>query len=85
MKLAVGALGGISMRQFVQFAALAAVFAAMPVAALRGDEASAKIRLADKGIRVTHYGLTLTDEAALAKEFHEANTLKRSCSPRFAN
>ena len=48
-----------------------------PLAAVRGDEASAKARLASKGIRVTHSGLSLTDEAELAKEFREAATLKR--------
>jgi clan AA aspartic protease (TIGR02281 family) len=49
----------------------------MPIAALRGDEASAKAKLADKGIRVVHSGLSLVDEVELAKEFREAATLKR--------
>jgi aspartyl protease family protein len=44
---------------------------------LSADEASAKAKLADQGIRVTHAGLSLTDEADLNKAFGEAAVLKR--------
>jgi aspartyl protease family protein len=47
------------------------------LAVVRGDEATAKARLSSKGIRVTHSGLSLTDESALAKEFRETAVLKR--------
>jgi aspartyl protease family protein len=44
---------------------------------LSADEASAKAKLADQGLRVTHAGLSLTDEADLNKAFGEAAALKR--------
>lgn len=65
------------MRRFWQCSILACVLLARPVAAVRGDEASAKVTLTSKGIRVTHSGLSLTDELELAKEFREAAVLKR--------
>jgi clan AA aspartic protease (TIGR02281 family) len=56
---------------------LACAVLATWAAAVRGDEASAKASLLSKRIRVTHSGLSLTDEAELAKEFREGATLKR--------
>jgi clan AA aspartic protease (TIGR02281 family) len=56
---------------------LACAVLATSVTAVRGDEASAKASLLAKGIRVTHSGLSLTDEAELAKEFRQGATLKR--------
>jgi len=65
------------MRRFCQFFVLTCLLLVQPAAAVRGDEASTKAALASKGIRVTHSGLSLTDEVELAKEFREATGLKR--------
>jgi len=65
------------MRRTWRFFVLACALLAGPLAVVRGDEASAKARLVSKGIRVTHSGLSLTDESALAKEFRETAVLKR--------
>lgn len=43
----------------------------------RGDEASAKARLAAKGIRATHAGLSLVNEADFSKAVTKAASLKR--------
>lgn len=48
-----------------------------PGARVFADQASAKARLASKGIRVTHGGLSVTEEAELGKEFREMATFKR--------
>jgi clan AA aspartic protease (TIGR02281 family) len=65
------------MCRFRPFLILACAVLATASTAVRGDEASAKARLLSKGIRVTHSGLSLTQEVELAKEFREAATLKR--------
>lgn len=65
------------MRQFRQIAVACAV-STLFVASLRGDDqAAVKAKLAAKGIRVTHSGLSLTDETELSKQFRELTTLKR--------
>jgi clan AA aspartic protease (TIGR02281 family) len=43
----------------------------------RADEAAAKAKLAAKGIRATHAGLSLADEAELSKSVKKADSLKR--------
>src|ERR1700677_4644106 len=40
-------------------------------------EAAARSKLSEKGIHVSHSGLSLVDEKQLAHAFNEANTLKR--------
>jgi clan AA aspartic protease (TIGR02281 family) len=65
------------MRRFCQCFVLTCLLLVQPAAAVRGDEASAKATLASKGIRVTHSGLSLTDEVELNKGFREATALKR--------
>ncbi len=40
-------------------------------------EAAARTKLSEKGIHVSHSGLSLVDEKQLAHAFNEANTLKR--------
>jgi len=65
------------MRRFFQCVVLGSALLAAPLSAARSDEASAKASLAAKGIRVTHSGLSLTEEAELAKGFREIVTLKR--------
>ncbi|HXY32808.1 MAG TPA: retropepsin-like aspartic protease [Planctomycetaceae bacterium] len=40
-------------------------------------EAAAREKLSEKGIRVSHAGLSLVDEKELARALNEANTLKR--------
>jgi aspartyl protease family protein len=65
------------MRLFRQLAVVCAA-STLIVAPLRGDDqAAAKSKLAAKGIRVTHSGLSLTQETELSKQFHELATLKR--------
>jgi clan AA aspartic protease (TIGR02281 family) len=65
------------MREFRQFAFACAV-STLLVAPLRGDDqADAKAKLAAKGIRVTHSGLSLNEETELSKQFRELATLKR--------
>jgi clan AA aspartic protease (TIGR02281 family) len=65
------------MRRLCQYFVLTCLLLVPPAAGVRGDEASAKATLASKGIRVTHSGVSLTDEVELGKEFREANALKR--------
>jgi clan AA aspartic protease (TIGR02281 family) len=43
----------------------------------RADEAAAKAKLAAKGIRASHTGLSLADENELSKSVTKANSLKR--------
>jgi clan AA aspartic protease (TIGR02281 family) len=69
--------GDRSMRRYFQCVVLGGALLAAPISIARGDEASAKASLAAKGIRATHSGLSLTDEAELAKGFREIATLKR--------
>src|SRR5580704_13657935 len=65
------------MRQLSKFL-VACVLAVSVVAPLHGDDQAAlKTKLAAKGIRVTHFGLSLTDESELSKQFRELATLKR--------
>jgi aspartyl protease family protein len=65
------------MRGFCQFVLAGAVLQ-MLLVPLRGDDQSAaKAKLASKGIRVTHSGLSLTEESELSKQFRELATLKR--------
>jgi clan AA aspartic protease (TIGR02281 family) len=40
-------------------------------------EAAARAKLSEKGVRVTHSGLSLLDEKELGRALNEANTLKR--------
>src|ERR1700728_1248720 len=40
-------------------------------------ETAARIKLSEKGIHVSHSGLSLVDEKQLAHAFNQANTLKR--------
>jgi clan AA aspartic protease (TIGR02281 family) len=65
------------MRRLCKFFVLTCLLLARPAESVRGDQASAKAKLASKGIRVTHSGLSLTDEAEFSKEFREATALKR--------
>jgi clan AA aspartic protease (TIGR02281 family) len=65
------------MRGFCQFVLACAVLQ-MLLVPLRGDDQSAaKAKLASKGIRITHSGLSLTEESELSKQFRELATLKR--------
>jgi clan AA aspartic protease (TIGR02281 family) len=75
VQVATGTAWGVSMRRLFQFV-IACVISI--VAPLHGDDQAAlKAKLALKGIRVTHLGLSLTEEAELAKQFRQLATLKR--------
>ena len=65
------------MRRFFQFL-VACLLLASVVPPLHGDDQAAlKAKLAAKGIRVTHSGLSLSEESELSKQFRELATLKR--------
>jgi clan AA aspartic protease (TIGR02281 family) len=77
VQAAAGTAWGISMRRLFQFV-IACVISISIVAPLHGDDQAAlKAKLSLKGIRVTHLGLSLTEEVELAKQFRQLATLKR--------
>jgi clan AA aspartic protease (TIGR02281 family) len=62
-------------------AAMLGLVLSLAVPGIAGDAASAKSKLAEKGIRVTHAGISLQEETEFSKAVSAAYTLKRKLSP----